>query len=136
MDETTASMASPEKLPYIEPTNQPSITINHSDDISAVADTHSASELRPDPEKVSSTPERDAEAGNKSQEPRPVPVPRWKRRGLFGSLTLISEVDNPRAYPRSTKWILTCTVSLATLIAPMGTSIFYRMQIPCVNSRS
>uniref|UniRef100_A0A093VJ17 Quinidine resistance protein 3 n=1 Tax=Talaromyces marneffei PM1 TaxID=1077442 RepID=A0A093VJ17_TALMA len=118
-------MASPEKLPYIEPTNQPSITINHSDDISAVADTHSASELRPDPEKVSSTPERDAEAGNKSQEPRPVPVPRWKRRGLFGSLTLISEVDNPRAYPRSTKWILTCTVSLATLIAPMGTSIFY-----------
>lgn len=118
-------MASPEKLPETEP-NQASIRTNNSDAISTVANTYSASELKPDPEKAPSTPERDAEAGNKFDEPQPVPVPRLKRRGLFGQLTLIPEVENPRAYTRSTKWILTCTVSLATLIAPMGTSIFYR----------
>jgi hypothetical protein len=119
-------MTFPEKLPDIEPP-QASITTNNSDDISTVADTHSGSGLKADPEETLSTPERDAEAGNKSDEPRPVPVPRLKRRGLFGQFTLVPEVENPRAYSRSTKWILTCTVSLATLIAPMGTSIFYRM---------
>lgn len=118
-------MASPEKQPgNLE--HQTSITTNNSDDISTAADTHSGSDLKQYPEKAPSTPERDAEAVNKSNEPRPVPVPRLRRRGLFGQLTLVPEVENPRAYSRSTKWILTCTVSLATLIAPMGTSIFYR----------
>lgn len=118
-------MAFPEKLPD-DLEHQTSITTCNSDDISTVADTHLGSDLKPNPEKTPSSPDRDAEAGNKSDEPRPVPVPRLKRRGLFGQLTLVPEVENPRAYSRSTKWVLTCTVSLATLIAPMGTSIFYR----------
>ncbi|EED22686.1 bicyclomycin resistance protein, putative [Talaromyces stipitatus ATCC 10500] len=117
-------MASTEKLQGSE-RDQSKIETNNSDDIPATTDTYSESELRPESEKAPSAPYRDAEAANKHDKLRPVPVPRLKRRGLFGQITLIPEVENPRAYARSTKWILTCTISLATLIAPMGTSIFY-----------
>ncbi|OKL58650.1 putative MFS transporter [Talaromyces atroroseus] len=84
------------------------------------------SEKQVDTEGTPSTPERDPEAGNNAaDQPRPVPVPRLKRRGFLGQITLVPEVENPRAYSQSTKWALTTTISLATLIAPIGTSIFY-----------
>ncbi|KAL1966768.1 hypothetical protein VTN77DRAFT_3965 [Rasamsonia byssochlamydoides] len=55
----------------------------------------------------------------------PVPVPRLKRRGLFGQFTLIAEVENPKTYPRKTKWFLTFVVAMAAVAAPMGSSIFF-----------
>lgn len=85
------------------------------------------SEIQLGSDRAPSTPDRDIETENRAHEPKAIPVPRLKRRGLLGQITIIPEVDNPRAYSRTTKWILTWTVSLATLIAPMGTSIFYRM---------
>jgi hypothetical protein len=56
----------------------------------------------------------------------PVKVPFSKRRGLLGRFTLIGEVENSRTFPRWTKWLLTCIVSFASLVAPMGSSIFFR----------
>src|SRR6266536_987633 len=53
-------------------------------------------------------------------------VPRSKRRGLFGQLALIPEVDNPYDYKRSTKWLVTLIVALAAAAAPMGSAIFLR----------
>ncbi|KAJ5777923.1 hypothetical protein N7520_001169 [Penicillium odoratum] len=52
-------------------------------------------------------------------------VPRLKRRGLFGQLTLIAEVEDPRTYPRNTKWFITFIVATAGMLAPLGSSIFF-----------
>lgn len=56
----------------------------------------------------------------------PIPVPRSKRRGLFAQFTLLAEVENPKAYPRRTKWFITFIVAVAAAAAPMGSSIFFR----------
>lgn len=53
-------------------------------------------------------------------------VPRSKRRGILGSLTITPEVENPYDYKKSTKWGLTFIVALATAAAPLGSTIFYR----------
>ncbi|KAJ5638083.1 Major facilitator superfamily domaingeneral substrate transporter [Penicillium lividum] len=55
----------------------------------------------------------------------PIVVPRLKRRGLFGQLTLIAEVEDPRTYPRNTKWFITFIVATAGMLAPLGSSIFF-----------
>lgn len=55
-----------------------------------------------------------------------VKVPRLKRRGLFGQLTLVAEVEDPKTYPRPTKWFITFVVSVAAVVAPMGSAIFFR----------
>ncbi|OJJ02830.1 hypothetical protein ASPVEDRAFT_132998 [Aspergillus versicolor CBS 583.65] len=52
-------------------------------------------------------------------------VPRLKRRGLFGQITLVDEVENPKAYPRNKKWLITFVVAVAGSVAPMGSSIFF-----------
>ncbi|KAF3491755.1 MFS multidrug transporter [Arthroderma uncinatum] len=54
----------------------------------------------------------------------PVIVPRGKRRGLFGSLTLLAEVENPKLYNRKAKWFITFVVAIAAAAAPMGSAIF------------
>ncbi|KAJ5082823.1 hypothetical protein N7532_011866 [Penicillium argentinense] len=54
-----------------------------------------------------------------------VVVPRLKRRGLFGQLTLVAEVENPKTYPRKMKWFITFIVAVAGATAPMGSSIFF-----------
>ena len=59
-------------------------------------------------------------------EPDPVVVSRSSRRGLCGEFTLIPEVENPKAYPRKTKWFITFIVAAAGATAPMGSSIFFR----------
>lgn len=56
----------------------------------------------------------------------PVTVPRLKRRGLFGQLTLLAEVENPKVYPRKTKWFITFIVAMAGSTAPMGSAILFR----------
>jgi hypothetical protein len=53
-------------------------------------------------------------------------VPRKKRRGLFGSLSLLPEVERPYDYADKTKWAITSIVAFAAMAAPMGSSIFYR----------
>lgn len=55
-----------------------------------------------------------------------IKVARLKRRGLFGQLALVAEVENPKTYPRRTKWFITFIVALAGSTAPMGSSIFFR----------
>ncbi|KAM5433182.1 hypothetical protein MferCBS31731_007179 [Microsporum ferrugineum] len=54
----------------------------------------------------------------------PVIVPRSRRRGLFGSLTLLAEVENPKHYSRKAKWFITFVVAVAAGAAPMGSAIF------------
>lgn len=55
-----------------------------------------------------------------------VKVPRLKRRGLFGQMTLVAEVENPKTYPRKMKWFITFIVAVAGATAPMGSSVFFR----------
>uniref|UniRef100_L2G2X5 MFS multidrug resistance transporter n=1 Tax=Colletotrichum fructicola (strain Nara gc5) TaxID=1213859 RepID=L2G2X5_COLFN len=52
-------------------------------------------------------------------------VPRSKRRGLFGQLAIIPEVDRPYDYTNKTKWTITLIIALAAAVSPMGSSIFY-----------
>ncbi|OQE15835.1 hypothetical protein PENFLA_c030G04540 [Penicillium flavigenum] len=54
----------------------------------------------------------------------PVKVARLKRRGLFGQLALVAEVENPKTYTRRMKWFITFVVALAGATAPMGSAIF------------
>ena len=56
----------------------------------------------------------------------PVVVHRLKRRGLFGQLTLVAEVEDPKTFSRRIKWLITFIVGFAAAAAPMGSSIFYR----------
>lgn len=61
-------------------------------------------------------------------------IPRSKRRGLLGSLTLVPEVSNPHDYKRSTKWGLVCIIALATAAAPLGSTVVYRTYFPLYTS--
>ena len=58
--------------------------------------------------------------------PRAVKVPRSRRRGLFGRFTLLIEVEEPRHYPRRTKWFITFNIALAAVAAPLGSAIIFR----------
>lgn len=59
--------------------------------------------------------------------PPPVFVPRRRRRGLFAQLAVLPEVEEPRHYPRKTKWLVTFVIAIAGMAAPMGSAIFFRM---------
>jgi hypothetical protein len=65
-------------------------------------------------------------------------VPRSKRRGLLGRLTIIPEVERPYDYANSTKWVITIIVSAAAAAAPLGSAIFFRkyreytISSPCI----
>ncbi|OQE43533.1 hypothetical protein PENCOP_c003G04560 [Penicillium coprophilum] len=54
----------------------------------------------------------------------PIKVARLKRRGLFGQLALVAEIENPKTYPRKMKWFITFVVALAGATAPMGSAVF------------
>ncbi|KAL4908102.1 hypothetical protein BDW74DRAFT_174798 [Aspergillus multicolor] len=60
-----------------------------------------------------------------SDEEVPRVVPRLSRRGLFGQITLLEEIENPKCYPRNKKWFITFVVAVAGSVAPMGSSIFF-----------
>jgi hypothetical protein len=53
-------------------------------------------------------------------------VPRRQRRGLFGGLAVIPEIERPHEYTVKTKWTITAIIALAAAAAPMGAGIFYR----------
>ncbi|CAI7660733.1 unnamed protein product [Penicillium pancosmium] len=77
-------------------------------------------------EQEKNDPEDPAPLSRMSTELGPaVAVPRLKRRGLFGSLTLVAEVEDPKTYPRKMKWFITFIVAWAGATAPMGSSIFF-----------
>lgn len=62
--------------------------------------------------------------------PAPVKISRAQRRGLFGRFTLVAEVEEPKHYPRKTKWFITFIVAFAAIAAPMGSAIIFREQPP------
>lgn len=62
--------------------------------------------------------------------PAPVKIPRAQRRGLFGRFTLVAEVEEPKHYPRKTKWFITFIVAFAAIAAPMGSAIIFREPPP------
>lgn len=67
----------------------------------------------------------DLEKSPSDVRPPPEVVPRLKRRGLFGSLTIVPEVVNAYHYPNSTKWMMTVLVAMAGVTSSTGSSIFY-----------
>lgn len=56
---------------------------------------------------------------------QPAKVPRSHRRGLFGRLTILAEVEDPKLYPRATKWFITFVVAIAGMAAPLGSTIVF-----------
>ncbi|KAI9849955.1 MAG: hypothetical protein M1837_000169 [Sclerophora amabilis] len=52
-------------------------------------------------------------------------IPRFRRRGLFGQLTVIPEVTEPLDYNRNVKWFITFVIAAAAAAAPMGSAIFF-----------
>ncbi|KKK20329.1 putative MFS multidrug resistance transporter [Aspergillus rambellii] len=101
--------------------DKPETTVTDNDDIESIS---RGSSLAPTVE------DKDLEAplGNSfslAEQDHPVVVPRSQRRGLFGQLTLLEEVEDPKSYPRNRKWFITFIVSVAGSTAPMGSSIFF-----------
>ena len=62
-----------------------------------------------------------------TQDPEPVKVPRSQRRGLFGRIAILAEVEEPKHYSRRAKWYITFIVSLTAAAAPLGSTIIFRM---------
>ncbi|RPB02471.1 MFS general substrate transporter [Choiromyces venosus 120613-1] len=50
-------------------------------------------------------------------------VPRSKRRGMFGQLALVPEIEDPRDYGRFIKYLITILVAAAGSTAPMASTI-------------
>ena len=61
--------------------------------------------------------------------PPAVKVIRSKRQGLFAQFCVLAEVEEPKHYPRRTKWFITFIISLAAAAAPLGSSIILRERI-------
>lgn len=102
---------------------------NYQDDLHSLSSSQNSEHSEPE---HATTPGRDAEdqvpaksaLGSDSEE-APKVVPRLSRRGLFGQITLLEEIENPKCYPRSKKWFITFVVAVAGSVAPMGSSIFF-----------
>ena len=61
-----------------------------------------------------------------TMQPPAVKVPRARRRGLFARFTILAEVEEPKNYPRWTKWYITFIIALAAVAAPLGSAIILR----------
>lgn len=96
--------------------------INHEPSPDASQPSIACADKCPKPEK------RDVEAvDTEVEDPKPVKVPRSKRRGLFGRFSIVAEVEEPKHYSRRTKWYITFVVALAAVAAPIGSTIIFRM---------
>jgi hypothetical protein len=110
-------------MPAISPSNSSHDHSLEMDD--AKSRSHASSIAAADEEK--SIPDMPIPLARQSTELGPaVKVPRSKRRGLFGQMTLVAEVEDPKTYPRRMKWFITFIVAVAGATAPMGSSIFFR----------
>lgn len=99
----------------------------HHDDIEAQRAAHvNADQVLPMEENIGGVLSRSQSRASSTRVRPAVIVPREKRRGLFGRLGLIPEVERPVDYLRSTKWTITLVVAAATAAAPLGSSIFFR----------
>ncbi|KAL4930745.1 MFS transporter [Aspergillus undulatus] len=118
MEEKSAVGGKAPEWPYETSTEVP-------EEIPISDEEHSTSQ---DDEHSRTVPGKDAEdqvAPSSPSEEVPQVVPRRKRRGLFGQITLLEEVENPKAYPRNKKWFITFIVAVAGSVGPMGSSIFF-----------
>lgn len=59
-----------------------------------------------------------------------------RHRGIFPGLVLIKTVEQPMAYGRNFKWLITFLVSGAAAIDPISSTIFYRKHLPIVRLRT
>ncbi|KAB8342898.1 hypothetical protein FH972_022495 [Carpinus fangiana] len=55
--------------------------------------------------------------------PSVIEVPMASRSGLFARFSLVYEAQEPKHYPRNIKWLITFWISIAAMVAPMGSSI-------------
>lgn len=53
-------------------------------------------------------------------------IPRSKRRGMLGRLTLVPEIEDPKDYGKFTKYLITILVGAAGSTAPMASTILLR----------
>lgn len=100
-----------------------------SDDIHSI---HTPSQREPSP-RTSTTVEQDdpnRAASVTSDFGVCEPVPKGQRRGWLARFAIIAEAEEPKSYPRRTKWIITFIVAVAAAAAPMGSSIVLRMICP------
>ncbi|KAL3461424.1 major facilitator superfamily domain-containing protein [Aspergillus heterothallicus] len=93
-------------------------------------DSNSISQASDHSDNISNIQGKDAEdrvavSNSHSEDDPPIVVPRLKRRGLLGQVTLLEEVENPKSYPRNKKWFITFVVAVCGSVAPMGSSIFF-----------
>ena len=94
---------------------------------------HSAVPSRDTKDDTESKEEQDVELAHatskaSSLQPPPVKVARAERRGLFARFTILAEVEEPKNYPRSTKWLITFLIAMAAVAAPLGSAIILREQ--------
>jgi multidrug resistance protein len=69
-------------------------------------------------------------SGSNAQDPLVASkVPRHRRRGLFASVTILAEIEDPYQYPYRTKWFVVFLVAYAAAAAPLGSAIFFRMSL-------
>jgi hypothetical protein len=85
-------------------------------DVESLKESHIPTSKRPEP----------SQAEGSQQPSRIAVVPRSKRRGLLGALTLVPEVERPQNYENRTKWLITLVVALAGAAAPLGSAVFFR----------
>ncbi|KAI5857861.1 major facilitator superfamily domain-containing protein [Tricharina praecox] len=52
-------------------------------------------------------------------------IPRLKRRGLFATLSVVPEIEDPFQYSRLTKKMITLVVAIAAAAAPMASAILF-----------
>ena len=82
-------------------------------------------------EKVQDQDEKDVELAQttstaESVYPPPVKVPTAERRGLFARFSIVAEIEEPKHYPRKTKWFITFIIALGAVAAPLGSAIIFR----------
>lgn len=99
------------------------VTSSKEDDIS-IAPSHASTISDHDSEKAEARPATPVELSRTtSVTPEAVVVERRDRRGLFGRLTIIPEVENSYHYARKTKWFITTIVAFCAMAAPIGSAI-------------
>ena len=79
-------------------------------------------------EKTAYSEKTDVEAPDADVDRKPpaIKVTRSQRRGLFGRLSVIAEVEEPKNYSSTIKWLITAVVGCAAIAAPLGSTIIFR----------
>jgi hypothetical protein len=117
-DESVTSIEQPDTIKEME------IISSKGDDISIAPSHASTMSKHVDEEKGEGNPNPPTTLSRTvSVIPEAVVVERRNRRGLFGKLALIPEVENPYHYTRRIKWFITFVIAICGAAAPMGSAI-------------